>query len=52
VKTTNKPLGELFGARSGDKGGCANIGVWAKSENAFSFLNNFLTVEKNQRIDA
>ena len=42
----NKPLGYLFGARSGDKGGCANIGVWAKSENAFSFLHEFLTVKK------
>ena len=42
----NKPLGNLFGARSGDKGGCANIGVWAKSENAFSFLHEFLTVKK------
>ena len=42
----NKPLGNIFGARSGDKGGCANIGVWAKSENAFSFLHEFLTVKK------
>ena len=41
-----KPLGQLFGARSGDKGGCANIGVWAKTESAFSFLNECLTVEK------
>ena len=41
-----KPLGQLFGARSGDKGGCANIGIWAKKESAFSFLNEFLTVEK------
>ena len=45
-ETLKKPLGEIFGARSGDKGGCANIGVWAKNENAFSFLNNYLTVEK------
>ena len=45
-ETLNRPLGEIFGARSGDKGGCANIGVWAKSENAFSFLNNYLTVKK------
>ena len=45
-ETLKKPLGEIFGARSGDKGGCANIGVWAKSENAFSFLNNYLTVDK------
>ena len=49
-ETLNKPLGELFGARSGDKGGCANIGVWAKSENAFSFLNNFLTIEKIKQL--
>ncbi len=41
-----KPLGQLFGARSGDKGGCANIGVWAKTENAYSFLNECLTVKK------
>ena len=40
------PLGDLFGARSGDKGGCANIGVWAKTENAYSFLNECLTVKK------
>ena len=40
------PLGELFGARSGDKGGCANIGVWAKTENAYSFLNECFTVKK------
>jgi hypothetical protein len=44
--TLTKPLGQLFGARSGDKGGCANIGIWAKKESAFSFLNEFLTVEK------
>ena len=40
------PLGDLFGARSGDKGGCANIGIWAKTENAYSFLNECLTVKK------
>ena len=45
-----KPLGELFGARSGDKGGCANIGVWAKTENAFSFLNEYLTVETLKKL--
>ena len=39
-------FGRLFGARSGDKGGCANIGVWAKTDLAFSFLYNFLSVEK------
>jgi hypothetical protein len=39
-------FGRLFGARSGDKGGCANIGVWAKTDLSFSFLYNFLSVEK------
>ena len=39
-------FGRLFGARSGDKGGCANIGVWAKTDLAFSFLYNFLSIEK------
>ena len=40
------PFGKLYGTRSGDKGGCANIGVWAKTENAYSFLNECLTVKK------
>ena len=39
-------FGRLFGARSGDKGSCANIGVWAKTDLSFSFLYNFLSVEK------
>ena len=39
-------FGELFGTRSGDKGGCANLGVWAKNSRAFAFLYDFLTVEK------
>jgi hypothetical protein len=36
----------LFGTRSGDKGGCANLGVWAKTAEAYSFLYDFLTVDK------
>ena len=39
-------FGELFGTRSGDKGGCANLGIWAKNSRAFAFLYDFLTVEK------
>jgi hypothetical protein len=39
-------FGRIFGTRSGDKGGCANLGVWAKTEDAYSFLFDFLTVEK------
>lgn len=40
------PFGRLFGTRSGDKGGCANVGVWATSEQAYGFLHEFLTVER------
>ena len=45
-KTVSMPLGRVFGTRSGDKGGNANLGVWAKSEKAFVFLGEFLTVKK------
>jgi hypothetical protein len=40
------PLGRLFGTRSGDKGGCANVGVWGKTATAYAFLEQFLTVDK------
>lgn len=43
-------LGELFAARSGDKGGNANLGVWAKTAEGFAFLKDFLTVEKLKEI--
>ena len=45
-ETKPLPLGRLFGTRSGDKGGCANVGIWATSEEAYGFLHNFLTVER------
>ena len=40
------PLGHAFAARSGDKGGNANLGIWGKTPEAYTFLNNFLTTEK------
>ncbi|WP_432984768.1 acyclic terpene utilization AtuA family protein [Dactylosporangium sp. CA-233914] len=42
--TIRRPLGDLFGARSGDKGGDANIGVWARSDEAYAWLRANLTV--------
>ncbi|EID52471.1 acyclic terpene utilization AtuA family protein [Saccharomonospora xinjiangensis] len=39
------PLGTIAGARSGDKGGSANIGVWVRSPEAWSWLAHTLTVE-------
>jgi hypothetical protein len=44
--TRREPLGRVFGARSGDKGGNANVGIWARSERAYRFLDGFLTVER------
>ena len=44
-ETKAAPLGRLFGTRSGDKGGNANLGVWAKTPEAFAFLREFLTVD-------
>ena len=45
-KTQIIPFGRLYGTRSGDKGGCANLGVWAKTEEAYAYLFDLLTVEK------
>ena len=39
------PLGRVMGARSGDKGGIANIGVWARSDAAFAWLSRMLDVD-------
>jgi hypothetical protein len=42
------PLGRAFGARAGDKGGNANCGVWARSDEGYAWLERFLTVERFQ----
>jgi hypothetical protein len=44
--TVRAPLGRAFGARSGDKGGNANVGVWARGPEGYAFLASFLTVER------
>jgi len=44
--TTQVPLGRVFGARSGDKGGNANVGVWARDDEAYAWLEQNLTVDK------
>ncbi|WP_086826306.1 acyclic terpene utilization AtuA family protein [Allokutzneria sp. NRRL B-24872] len=44
--TTAVALGTLFGARSGDKGGDANLGVWARSDAGFRWLVHELTVDR------
>jgi len=45
-ETRRAPLGAIAGARSGDKGGAANIGVWARSDEAYAWLVGELTTER------
>jgi len=42
----NVPLGRLCGARSGDKGGDANVGLWATSPRAYEWLRGYLTASR------
>ncbi len=42
--TRRVPLGAVAGARSGDKGGSANVGVWVRDERAYRWLVHALTV--------
>jgi len=44
--TRRLPLGTVIGARSGDKGGNANVGLWARSVVAWRWLDGYLTVER------
>ena len=44
------PLGTVVGARSGDKGGSANVGVWARSDDAWRWLAHTLTVDEFVRL--
>ncbi|WAP56668.1 acyclic terpene utilization AtuA family protein [Streptomyces sp. S465] len=46
LPTRRAPLGAVAGARSGDKGGSANIGVWARGEDAWRWLAHTLTVDR------
>ncbi len=44
------PLGSVVGARSGDKGGDANLGVFARSAEAWAWLEQYLTIERLQQL--
>ncbi|KJF16320.1 acyclic terpene utilization AtuA family protein [Acidithrix ferrooxidans] len=44
-KTHSIPLGRLFGARSGDKGGNANVGLWARNDLAYEWLLENLGID-------
>ena len=44
--TRRVPLGMVAGARSGDKGGDANVGVWARDQAAWPWLASTLTTDR------
>lgn len=44
------PLGRVVGARSGDKGGHANLGVFARTDEAWAWLDAFLTTDELRRL--
>jgi hypothetical protein len=46
LDTTRVPLGTVAGARSGDKGGNANVGVWVRDDDAYDWLTWYLSVER------
>ena len=48
--TQRAPLGLIAGARSGDKGGNANVGVWARTDDAWRWLAHELTADRFQQL--
>ena len=50
ASTVRLPLGTLIGARSGDKGGNANVGLWARSDEAWRWLDGELDLERFRQL--
>jgi hypothetical protein len=48
--TQRLPLGRIAAARSGDKGGSANVGVWVRTDDQWRWMANTLTVELLQEL--
>lgn len=44
--TRDVPLGTICGARSGDKGGNGNVGLWVRTPEAYRWLADYLTVAR------
>jgi hypothetical protein len=44
--TRRVPMGSVVGARSGDKGGDANVGVFTRTDDAFTWLDRYLSVAR------
>jgi hypothetical protein len=50
TSTWRMPLGAIAGARSGDKGGNANLGLWVRTDAAYAWLASFLDVAMFQQL--
>ena len=48
--TRTVPLGQLCGARSGDKGGNANVGLWVRTPAQYRWLVDYLTAARVQQL--
>ena len=48
--TTRRPLGTVVAARSGDKGGNANVGVWTDTPERWDWLRSHLDVQRFRRL--
>lgn len=50
VPTVSVPLGLVAHARSGDKGGNSNVGIWAADAAAWPWLRRFLSTDEVRRL--
>lgn len=48
--TQKVTIGTIVGTRSGDKGGDANLGVYARDDNGWAWLDNALTIKELKRL--
>jgi hypothetical protein len=49
-ETVRVPLARILGARSGDKGGDASLGVWTQNDAAFRYVHAWLDVDALKRL--
>lgn len=48
--TVRAPLGAVAGARSGDKGGNANVGIWVRTDEEYAWLEAHLSIDEFRRL--
>jgi hypothetical protein len=48
--TVHAPLGLICGARSGDKGGNANVGLWTRTDEEYTWLCGYLSTERFRQL--